>query len=187
MNPETRLRRALAAVRILVGVIFVVYGATKLFDPVFFSSGFVAALTKVNSTAADWYFPIVRVLWHRPGVFAVMVGMVELFLGIALVLGLATRPACVLGMFYMLNKFAITWYPGGSGIVAWEFLSIHMDQIALFCIFLLLALGRAGDTWGLGAIYHRKHFLKRGSALRSRPEYSYLYEPERPEEEEAAT
>lgn len=187
MNAETRLRRAMAAVRIVVGIIFLVYGCTKLFDPSFFSSGFMNALGKVNGSAADWYFPFVRAMWHRPGVFAVLVGMVELFLGIALVLGLATRPACVVGMLYMLNKLAITWYPGAHGLVAWEFLNVHMDQIALFCLFLLLAVGRAGDTWGLGAIYHRQHFLKRGSSLRSRPEYSYLYEPERPEEKEAST
>jgi hypothetical protein len=68
----------------------------------------------------------------------------------------------------------------------WQFLNVHMDQIALFCLFLILAAGRAGDTWGLGAIYHSHGFLKRRSGLREHPEYSYLYEPERPDEREAA-
>ena len=121
-------------------------------------------------------------LWTRPGWFAVLVGMIELFLGIALVLGLATRPACFLGMAYILNKMAITWYPGTHHFGLYEYMDVHGGQFTMLCLFLLFAVGHAGETWGLGAIYHHQRFEKRPEPLREHPEYSYLYEPEKEEE-----
>jgi len=167
----------MALVRFALGIVFCVYGATKLFDPQFFSTGFQFALTKAAGTAADWYSPVVRTIWNHPGMSAVAIGMLELFLGIALVLGLATRPACLIGMVYMLNKAAINWHSAaGQGNGVWLFLDAHMEQFTLFCLLLLLMVGRAGETWGLGALYHRTTGPTRIS-LRERPEYRYLYEP----------
>jgi uncharacterized membrane protein YphA (DoxX/SURF4 family) len=183
----TRFRRVLAVVRILVGLIFAVSGSIKLFDPTFFASGFLAALTRMTATTAEWYFPVMQSMWNHPGWFAVLAGMVELFLGIALVLGLATRPACFLGMIYMLNKMVITWYPGVHHFGLYEYMDAHVGQITMFFLFVLFAVGHAGETWGLGAIYHHQRFEKRRSSLRDRPEYSYLYEPEREEEKHEAT
>ncbi len=179
---NTRLRRVLAVVRIAVGLIFVIYGATKLFDPSFFATGFTGSLTRMSGTAADWYFPIVHSLWSHPGAFAVLVGMVELFLGIGLVLGLATRPVCLVGMIYMLNRIAITWYPGGHNFELYQYIDVHLAQLSLFFLFLLFAVGHAGETWGLGAIYHHERFDNQRSSLRDHPDYRYLYEPEKDEE-----
>src|SRR4051812_13720994 len=117
---ETRFRHVLAVVRMGIGVAFCVYGGTKLFDPFFFASGFQGSLAKASSSAADWYLPVVHSIWVHPGMVAVGVGMLELFLGIGLLLGLATRPVCAIGMFYMLNKIAITWYSAGHGNSAWQ-------------------------------------------------------------------
>ena len=95
-----------------------------------------------------------------PGWSAVLVGMVELFLGMALVLGLATRPACYIGMIYVLNKMAITWYPATHHFGLHEFMEVHLEQLTMFFLFLLFAAGHAGETWGLGAIYHHRRFRK---------------------------
>lgn len=178
----TRFRRVLAVVRILVGLIFVISGSIKLFDPSFFASGFMTALARMSGTTAEWYFPIMQALWTHPGWFAVLVGMIELFLGIALVLGLATRPACFLGMAYILNKMAITWYPGTHRFDLYEYIDVHGGQFTLLCLLVLFAVGHAGETWGLGAIYHNQRFEKPPTPLREHPEYSYLYEPEKDEE-----
>ncbi len=178
----TRFRRVLAVVRISVGLIFVTTGSIKLFDPEFFGTGFSAALTRMSATTAEWYFPIMQSLWTHPGWFAVLVGMVELFLGMALVLGLATRPACYIGIIYVLNKVAITWYPGSHHFGLYEYIDAHLGQMTMFFLFLLFAAGHAGETWGLGAIYHHQRFEKKRGSLRDHPEYSYLYEPEKAEE-----
>ena len=178
----TRFRRVLALSRITVGLMFVVSGCTKLFDPTFFASGFTGALVKMSASSAQWYMPLMHYLWNRPGYFAVLAGLVELFLGIALVLGLATRPAAFLGMFYMFNRVAITWYPGGNDPSLYQYLDAHAVQITFFLLFLLFAVGRAGETWGVGAIYHNQPFESPKTSLRNHPEYSYLYEPEKEEE-----
>lgn len=178
-----RFRRMMAVVRIGLGVAFCVYGGTKLFDPLFFASGFQNALSKASATAADWYFPVIHSIWMHPGMFAVGIGMLELFLGFGLVLGLATRPVCLVGMLYMLNKMAITWYPGGHGNSAWQFLDVHMEQLAVFGLLLLFLVGRAGETWGLGAVYHSQRSERRPTSLRESPEYRYLYEPDEKDDE----
>ena len=174
----TRFRRVLAVVRIAIGLVFVVSGGIKLFDPAFFAGGFLTALSRMSTTTAGWYLPIMQSLFTHPGWFAVLVGAIELFLGIALVLGLATRPASFLGILYMLNRMAITWYPGGSNPTLYQYMDAHVEQLTVFCLFLLFAVGHAGETWGLGAIYHHQRFDKRQSSLREHPDYSYLYEPE---------
>jgi uncharacterized membrane protein YphA (DoxX/SURF4 family) len=176
-------RRVMALVRIALGLAFCVYGTTKLFDPNFFATGFQFALTRASGTAAEWYSPVIRSIWIHPGMFAVGVGMLELFLGTALLLGLATRPACLVGMVYMMNKAAITWHVAtGQGNGIWQFLDAHMEQFTLFCLLLLLMVGHAGETWGLGAFYHRAPADDGRISLRDRPEYRYLYEPEEREQ-----
>jgi hypothetical protein len=82
----------------------------------------------------------------------------EMFLGVGLCLGLATRPVCVAGMLYMLNRIAITWYQGGMESASWQFIGAHVDQFSMFLLFLVLGFGHAGETWGLGALYHHHRF-----------------------------
>ena len=177
-----RFHRVMAGVRIATGFAFCVYGGTKLFDPTFFESGFQFALGRASATAADWYYPVVHSLWMHPGIYAVAVGMLESFLGLALVLGLATRPASLVGMVYMLNKIALTWHIAGQGNIAWQVLDAHMEQLAVFGLLLLFLVGHAGETWGLGALYHSP--MASRSSLRERPEYKYLFEEDKEEQKE---
>lgn len=177
-----RFRHVMAGVRIAIGFAFYIYGATKLFDPMFFESGFQMALGRASATAADWYYPVIHSLWMHPGVYAVAVGMLESFLGLALLLGLATRPACLIGMVYMLNKIALTWHVAGQGNIAWQILDAHMEHIAIFGLLLLFLVGHAGETWGLGALYHSSAAGR--TSLRERPEYKYLFEDEQADRKE---
>ena len=177
-----RFRQVMAGVRIAIGLAFCVYGGTKLFDPTFFESGFQMALGRASATAADWYYPVMHSLWMHPGVYAVAVGMFESFLGLALLLGLATRPACILGMVYMLNKIALTWHVASQGNIAWQILDAHMEQITVFGILLLFLVGHAGETWGLGALYHSSAGGR--TSLRERPEYKYLFEDDQADHKE---
>src|SRR3954447_7001994 len=146
---QARFRRVLASTRIAVGLIFLTLGAAKLFDPSFFTLGFQSSLVTMTRVAADWYLPVVEELWRHPGLYALLVGMMEMFLGVGLCLGLATRPVCVAGMLYMLNRIAITWYQGGMESASWQFIGAHVDQFSMFLLFLVLGFGHAGETWGL--------------------------------------
>jgi uncharacterized membrane protein YphA (DoxX/SURF4 family) len=151
---ERRLRRVLALTRMTVGLVYVCYGYEKLFDASFFENGFLQRLSYWQTTVAPWYAWVWQMLATHPSRWAVFFGTVEMFLGVALLLGLATRPACALGILYTLHRFALGWYPDDA-FEMWRFLELHLEQIAMMGLFLLMIVGHAGDVWGLGAIYHR--------------------------------
>jgi len=177
---EKRLRRALALVRITVGLVYVCYGYEKLFDPVFFDYGFMQRLSYWQTSVAPGYAWVWQMLAAHPSRWAVFFGTVEMFLGVALLFGLATRLACLVGMLYMLHFSGLSWYPDDTPFFFWRFLELHLGQIALFAVFLLMGLGHAGDIWGLGAIYHRVRVRLR-PARKTFPRNDYFdsdFEPE---------
>ena len=152
---ENRFRRVLAGVRILLGLVYVCYGYEKLFDTEFFRIGFMQRLTYWEDTVAPWYSWMWRILAEHPSRWDVFFGGVEMFIGLALLLGLATRPACLLGFLYTVHRLFLAWYPDGTSFTFWHFFELHFEQIALLSLFCLMIAGHAGDVWGLGAIYHR--------------------------------
>jgi uncharacterized membrane protein YphA (DoxX/SURF4 family) len=51
--------------------------------------------------------------------FGYVVGVVELLVGISLFVGIWVRPACILGILFLLNMLLATWWetgPGSSGL-----------------------------------------------------------------------
>jgi len=154
----TRFRKVLASVRILFGFIFTYYGATKLFDPNFFYRGYNVAVMSMGESAPRWYSGVVEGMILYPGKSAVLIGLVQLFVGLGLLLGLATRPACVVGMIYMVNRIVLSWRPPVLDPTLWHYLDAHLLHIALFSLLLIFAVEHAGETWGLGAVYHAHRF-----------------------------
>jgi uncharacterized membrane protein YphA (DoxX/SURF4 family) len=149
-----RFRRLLAVIRILFGIVFLYYGATKLFDPDFFARGYSFALSAMRYTVAQWYTPVLEIMIGNPAKYAFVSGMVELFLGIGLLLGLAVRPVSVVGMLYVINKMVMSWHPVMTVPTSGQYLELHLAQLGMVCLFLIFAVEHAGETWGLGSIYH---------------------------------
>lgn len=175
---EARLRRVLAGVRMVVGLVYVCYGYEKLFDIDFFRNGFMQRLSYWEDAVAPWYSWMWRMLADHASRWDVFFGGVELFIGLALLLGLATRPACLLGLLYTVHRSLLTWYPDGSSFTFWNFFEIHLEQILLLGLFSIMLAGHAGDVWGLGAIYHRVKVQWRPARPRT-PAYAYFEsEPE---------
>jgi uncharacterized membrane protein YphA (DoxX/SURF4 family) len=182
---ESHFRRVLAGARILVGLIYVCYGYEKLFDPEFFSAGFMQRLLYWESAVAPAYSWMWQILSEHPSRWAVFFGGVEMFIGVALLLGLATRPACLIGIIYTSHRLLLTWYPESLNFTFWRFFDYHFEQIALLTLLLLMMAGHAGDVWGLGAIYHRVKVRWR-PARNKAAAYSYFESEFQPESEEAA-
>ena len=99
--------------RVYTGIFFLYYGWSKITNPKF-SDGLAGFLGSQEGTFG-FYRPFVEsVVIPNKGLFAVLVTYGELALGIALILGLATRYAAFAGAFLVANF----WFAKGQGILA---------------------------------------------------------------------
>ena len=160
---HSRLRKTLALVRMLTGLVFVLTGAFKISDLQFAKTQFPNFLdAAIQGGAAEWFRPVLE--WFvsiGPARVGVMIGFVELFIGIGLVLGLAVRPAALVGMLYSICLFLATWNEVSSNAAGMLTSTEHQFlSVFPFVVFLLLGVGHAGETWGLGSVYHRQRARK---------------------------
>jgi thiosulfate dehydrogenase [quinone] large subunit len=127
--------------RIYAGVIFAIHGWGKVSREGGFGDGMVGFLQSNAEKAYDFYWPLVeQFVLPNKDLVASLIGWGELLLGVALVLGLATRFAALGGMFLMLNF----WFVKGATFLT----ATNYDAVWLM-IFLVLAFLPAGQIWGL--------------------------------------
>lgn len=97
--------RALAALRIAVGALFLIFGEYKVAGPGFVHGGFEGWIHRfLVEGAYPFMAPVLRgfVLAHaRP--IALLVACGESAIGVALVLGVASRVASEFGLLYMMT------------------------------------------------------------------------------------
>ncbi len=142
---ETHIQRwPIEALRIYTGIFFAWHGAyPKLTgDGPFDITGF---LNHVKDESFPFYQGLIdSVFLPNAGVFSFLVAWGELALGIALILGVATRYASFAGAFMVANF----WFAKGEGF-------FQNDAIWLV-IFLVLALVPAGKALGLDKILSKR-------------------------------
>ena len=132
----------IVVLRVYTGVFFAYYGVRKIMGG-FGGESTAGFLTGQSDNTFGFYKPIVdAVIVPAAGVFGFLVAWGELFLGIALVLGLMTRYAAYLGAFMVLNF----WFAKGQGI-----LDAQNHDAIWFVILIVLGGLHAGRTMGLDA------------------------------------
>ena len=155
--------KALAFLRIGVGVFFLVFGEYKVFGTQFtLGGGFQGWITRfVTHGAYPFMVPILRgfVLPHGTAV-AFLVAYGELAIGLALVTGVLVRAASVCGLIYMLALLFASNDPGPAGPL-WQYFGASLDHSILALCFGAFIVGRPDEVLSV------RPFLRRWAEART--------------------
>ncbi len=151
--------RALAVLRIGVGILFLIFGEYKVFGTQFtLHGGFQFWINKfLEGGAYPFTAPVLRgfVLTHATPI-AFLVAYGELAIGIALVLGTLVRPASVGGLIFMLTLLFSSDYPG-AGAPFWQYFGASLSHSVFALCFVAFLIGRADAVWSVrSALKSRK-------------------------------
>jgi uncharacterized membrane protein YphA (DoxX/SURF4 family) len=143
--------RALAFLRIAVGLLFLIFGQYKVFGTQFtLHGGFQFWINKfLEDGAYPLMVPVLRgfVLPHATPI-AFLVAYGELAIGLALVIGVCVRPASSFGLLYMLSLLFSSNYPGAHAPL-WQYFGASLDHSVLALCFVAFLLGDSTATWSL--------------------------------------
>src|SRR3954469_6434607 len=114
---------ALAALRIFVGIFFLLYGEYKVFGTQFtLGGGFEESIGGFLAQGTyPWMAPVLRqVILPHAHLFAFLTAYGELLIGLGLVFGVLTRVASVFGMMLMILLWLSAGYPGPH-VALWRY------------------------------------------------------------------
>jgi thiosulfate dehydrogenase (quinone) large subunit len=148
---ENRNARALAMLRIGVGMFFLVFGEYKVFGTQFtLGGGFQFWINKfLEGGVYPFMVPVLRgfVLPHATAIaFAVAYG--EFCIGLGLVLGILVRPASLGGLALMLAMLFSADYPGPAAAF-WQYFGASLDHSIFALCLVAFLVGRADEVWSV--------------------------------------
>jgi uncharacterized membrane protein YphA (DoxX/SURF4 family) len=145
--------KALAILRISVGILFLIFAEYKVFGTQFtLHGGFQFWINKfLEEGAYPFMVPILRgfVLPHATAI-AFLVAYSELSIGLALVLGVLVRPASAGGLLFMFTLLFSSDYPGAHAPL-WQYFGASLSHSVFALCFLAFLVGRADAVWSLNA------------------------------------
>jgi len=151
MANSSGLLRTVAAVRIAASVFFLLFGEYKVAGPEFAHGGFQSYLQDFIATSVvSFYRPVLASIVLPHAVFwGYVVGIVELFVGISLLIGLWVRPACIVGILFLVNMVLVTWWAPGHSVPVWRYFGAELDHLPLLLLLIVFYAADAGRVWGL--------------------------------------
>jgi thiosulfate dehydrogenase (quinone) large subunit len=159
--------RALAFLRISVGILFLIFGQYKVLGTQFaLHGGFQFWINRfLQDGAYPFMVPVLRgfVLPHATPI-AFLVAYGELAIGLALLLGVCVRPASAFGLLFMLTLLFSSNYPGRYAPL-WQYFGASLDHSVLALCLVAFLTGRSDAVWSLRARRTSQHDI---AAARSR-------------------
>jgi thiosulfate dehydrogenase (quinone) large subunit len=148
---KDRNQNVLAALRIGVGIFFLVFGEYKVFGSQFtMGGGFQNWINRfIAHGAYSFILPVLRnfVLPHATAMaFAVAYG--ELAIGLALIFGILTRTASFWGLLLMLAMIFSSDYPGANAAF-WNYFGAPLSHSVFAMCFLAFIFGDADRALAL--------------------------------------
>ena len=151
MANSSALSKTIAGVRVATSLFFLFFGEYKVSSPGFAHGGFQKYLQEyIANSAVSFYRPVLSGLVLPHAVFfGYVVGIVELLIGISLLLGLWVRPACILGVLFLLNLTLAAWWDPGRDAPLWRYFGARLDTLPLLLLLLVFYAADAGRVRGL--------------------------------------
>lgn len=150
-SEANRNTRALAMLRIAVGVLFLIFGEYKVFGTQFtLGGGFQFWINRFLSNGAyPFMVPVLRgfVLPHATPI-AFLVAYGELAIGLSLVSGVLSRLASSFGILYMFSLLFSSNYPGPH-VPFWQYFGASLDHLVLIFCFLAMIVGDPEAIWSV--------------------------------------
>ncbi len=144
---------ALAALRIAVGIFFLIFAEYKVFGTKFtLGGGFQWWISRfLEGSAYPFMAPVLKnfVLPHGTAI-AFLVAYGELAIGLALVLGVLVRVASAFGLLFMLTLLFASDYPGPHATF-WQYFGASLSHSIFACCFAAFLVGRSDAVWSLAA------------------------------------
>jgi thiosulfate dehydrogenase (quinone) large subunit len=157
-----RSAKALAGLRIAVGILFVLFGQYKVLGTQFtLGGGFQSWINRFleNQAAYPFMVPVLQDFVLPHGTFiAFLVAYGELAIGFGLVLGLFARTASAFGILYMLSLLFSSNYPGPHAAF-WQYFGAALDHLVLALCFASFLLGSPEAAFSLHR--HVQHLRER--------------------------
>jgi thiosulfate dehydrogenase (quinone) large subunit len=154
--------RALAILRIGVGIFFLIFGQYKVFGTQFtLHGGFQFWINRFLDQGGAYPFmaPILRgfVLQHATPI-AFLVAYGEFAIGLSLTLGVLVRSASACGLVFMLTMLFSSDYPGAA-VPAWQYFGASLSHSVFALCFVVFLAGRSSQIWSLPAwrVPHNKY------------------------------
>lgn len=142
MSTPDRNARAIAILRICVGVLFLIFAEYKVFGTKFtLGGGFQFWINRfLQDGAYPFMVPVLRGLVLPHATFwAFLSAYGELAIGLSLVSGLLVRWASVGGLLYMLALLFSSNYPG-TNAAFWQYFGASLDHSVLALCFVTFIL-----------------------------------------------
>jgi uncharacterized membrane protein YphA (DoxX/SURF4 family) len=146
-----RNARALATLRISVGLLFLIFAQYKVFGSQFtLGGGFQFWINRfLTEGAYPFMVPVLQkfVLTHATPI-AFLVAYGELAIGLALVTGILVRSASICGAIYMLTLLFSANYPGPHAAF-WQYFGTSLEHLVLALCFAAFVLGDSARVLSL--------------------------------------
>lgn len=150
-DPRLLNARALAFLRISVGLLFLIFAQYKVFGTQFTMHGGFEYW--INLFLQEGAYPFMTGVLHnfvlpfaRPIAFLVAYG--ELAIGIALTLGIWVRRVSAFGFLYMMTLLFSSNYPG-PGAPLWKYFGTSLNHSVLALCFLTFLIGQSDYVWAV--------------------------------------
>jgi uncharacterized membrane protein YphA (DoxX/SURF4 family) len=150
MNAADQQSKALAFLRISIGLIFLIFAEYKLTSTRFIRIGMAQFITQfLNEGSYPFVRPFLRnIILPHSIFFGTIVSISELLLALSLLTGVLVRWASLGGLTMMLGLLLSSNYPGPQAPF-WEFFGASLDHSVLALCFIALLIAPSNHRWAI--------------------------------------